>query len=132
MFMSSSAARATSFVLLALLVSGCSLLRRGDDEDAAMYEPAPITVNVANRNWSQVAVYVEIRGQRRRIGEVQASSTAALEIPDLFTMRTDLRLAATPLASSQTYRTGTILAAPGAIIQLNIENDVRLSSWSIR
>jgi hypothetical protein len=123
--------RAASLILLALLLSGCTLLRRGGD-DAEAYDPGPITIHVANRNWSQVTIYAEIRGQRRRIGEVTGASTVELTIPDLFTARTDLRLVASPLASNQTYRTGNIVAAPGAVIHLNIENDLRLSSWTIR
>jgi hypothetical protein len=127
----SPAARTALLILLTLLLSGCMLLRRGE-EDGQAYEPAPITVQVANRNWSQVTIYAEIRGQRRRIGEVTGASTAELTIPDIFTVRTDMRLIATPLASNQTYRTGNIVAPPGAVIHLNIENDLRLSSWTIR
>jgi hypothetical protein len=127
---SRNAARGATLVLLAaLLHPGCTFLRRGEEP---VYEPAPISVVVDNRNWSQVVVYAEIRGMRRRLGEVNSASSSELEIPELFSQRTDLRLVVTPLASSESYRTGVIVVAPGATVQLTVENNLRLSSWSLR
>lgn len=126
-----TAGRAALLVLLAGLLSGCTLLRRGAD-DAVVYEPGPIMVAVANRNWNQVTIYVEILGQRRRLGELPGVSDAEFELPGLFTVRTDLRLVAVPLASRQSFRTGDIVVPPGATIHLSVENNLRLSSWVVR
>jgi hypothetical protein len=126
-----TAGRAALLVLLAGLLSGCALLRRGAD-DAVVYEPGPIMVAVANRNWSQVTIYVEILGQRRRLGDVPGVSAAEFELPGVFTARTDLRLVAAPLASRLSFRTGDIVVPPGATIHFSVENNLRLSSWVVR
>jgi hypothetical protein len=116
-------------LLLGLLQSGCMLWKRGDAE---VFEPAPITVAVENRNWSQVAIYVVAGGQRHRLGEVVGTSAGGFVLPGVFTRRTDVRLIAAPLASRQQYTTSVILVSPGSTIQLNVENVLSLSSWSVR
>jgi len=122
--------RRTATLLLALLIPGCSLLRRNADD--TLYEPAPIAVTVENRNWSQVAVYAEAGGLRTRLGEVVTTGSEEFVLPGVFTHRTSIRILAVPLASRTSYRTEAIHAVPGATIHVTIENNLRLSSWHVR
>jgi hypothetical protein len=117
-------------LLFGLLLPGCFLLRRQADDTE--YEPAPITVVVENRNWNQVAIYVEAGGPRVRLGEIPGPGTVEFVLPGMFTHRTTIRLSAFPLASRESYRTEPIHAQPGAAIHVSIENNLRLSSWFVR
>ena len=121
----------TSYLLLLACADGG---RRIGPPPAEEPEPAvaPTTVEVANFNWSRVDVYAEVQGQTLRLGYVETGHTETFELPASTRAAFELELVVDPIASDAAYQTGPIPVLPGTVIQLRVENNLRLSSYSIR
>jgi hypothetical protein len=113
-----------------LLTTACGRFSRAaGDPDV---EPVPVMLVVENRHWNQITVHATSGTMRRRIGEVTPATTAEFELPLAFSLRGDLRLSVSPLASRETFRTDLIPASGGTTVHLTVETTLRLSSWTFR
>jgi hypothetical protein len=92
---------------------------------------APVTVRVTNHNWLLVEVRVLMDDHSIRLGQVETARTATFTLPPRATAATELRLAAYPLGSADKFTSGPIMVGPGAVIELEIENMLPLSSVSV-
>ena len=128
--------------LLALFVGGSAAVplqaqAREEGIPVAQNEPTPdrsgepVTVRVKNNNWLDMRIYVveTITGRRRwRLGTVTALSTARFELPEhLGAELGHLILVAEAIGSRQRKLTDRLLTWPGASVDWNIANRLRLS-----
>lgn len=90
-------ARKALLLLVLLLAAGCSA-RRG----APSMEQQRATIQVENRSWSEVVVYVVRSSQRVRLGSVPGVSTRTFVIPrSMVGAGIPLRFQADPIGSDR-------------------------------
>lgn len=93
---------------------------------------APPVVRVTNNNWSTMTVYAVQGTSRFRLGMVTSMSTAVLRIPaSILASASGLRLLADPIGGSETFQTPAIHVSPGDEVQLDLQNHLPISSYSI-
>ena len=114
--------------LVLLTLPGCSLFRKRGNN----LSNEPVTLQVVNNNWNDMVIYALVDGTRTRLGDVGASRTATLRLPTtLVTASGMLQLILDPLGSRTTFRTGQIMVNGGQRVRLLIENELRLTSWTV-
>jgi hypothetical protein len=121
---------AATLIAVLLLTAGCARFRQTNDDPDR--EPQPITLLVENRHWNQITIHAQSGTMRQRIGEVTPASSAEFELPIAFSLRGDLRISVSPLASREVYRTEPIPAPEGGTVYLVVEAQLRMSSWTFR
>lgn len=99
-------------------------------DSTAAVRVGPIPVAVENRSTRDVVIYA-VRGTlRRRLGSVPGLSRAALTVPDTFTSDFGgFSLAATAIASGESYTSDPVAPQPGLRLVLTLE--VRLASSAL-
>ncbi|MGH7466685.1 MAG: hypothetical protein ACRENP_01740 [Longimicrobiales bacterium] len=114
---------------LTLSLPACMLFRKR----TTVRSQEPVTLQVVNNNWNDIVVYALIDGTRTRLGDVGASRTTMLKLPTtLITASGMLQLILDPLGSRSTFRTGQIMVNGGQRVRLLIENELRLTSWTVQ
>jgi hypothetical protein len=112
------------FSLLALaavlvLAAGCT-----GSEQAANTGPET-TLEVDNRNFLDMNVYVLRSGQRVRVGRVGGNSRRTFTIPDyVVTGSSDLQFLVDPVGSGNTPRTYPLQVVPGESVRLVIPSNL--------
>lgn len=127
--------RLPGIVLLAFLLSGCLLGRGETDSPFSGYRSdAPVTLEVSNSHWNDVTVYALVSGQRVRLGRVTAQTQERMELPSSARPETgSLQFLAVPLAARHsTIRSPTVIANPGDRVHWSLENNLALSTISVR
>jgi hypothetical protein len=120
----------SGLVLLAVLLglSSCTLFRKRTN----VLSNEPVTLQVVNFNWSDIVIYAQVGGTRARLGDVTASGRATMTLPKSLVSSTGvLQLILDPLGSRVAFRTGQIMVHGGQQVRLQIENELRLTSWSV-
>lgn len=89
---------------------------------AAPVDPmAPAYVEVQNRGFYDMTIYVIRSGQRVRLGQVSGNSTATFELPrTMVNPGLPIRFQADPIGSSRTPFSEEISVSPGDTVQLTI------------
>ena len=72
-----------------------------------------------------------VRGQSLRLGQVETGGTESFDLPTTARAVGEIELLADPIGTDAEYTTGHILVVPGTVIELRIENNLRLSSYSV-
>lgn len=81
----------------------------------------PATLEVDNRTFLDMAVYVVDGGVRQRIGEARGNATTSLTIPErLLRGGAPLRFLCDPIGGQGLPVTDEILVAPGDVVELVI------------
>ena len=112
----------------ATLALGCSLVGGSREKRT---DP-PVVVEVRNRNWQDMHVYVLGAGQRYSLGVVTSQSTQRYELPEgAFATGRDIVLLADPIGSDEVYRSDPVLLHPGDVVQRNLANPLIHSSLFI-
>lgn len=122
---------ALAAALIAALLNAACFASRQKDENSG---PAPnneLIVSVQNNNWRDVTIYAVQNGRRVRLGTVSSHERAVLTLPAAFGGAGSLRLLLDPIGGNA-YLTEPIALRPGDMLDLVIENNLRLSSWSVR
>jgi len=106
-------------LLVMALVAGVSACSNGQ---AAPVDPmAPTYVEVQNRAFLDMTIYVVRSGQRVRLGQVSGNSTATFELPKtMVNPGLPIRFQADPIGSSRTPFSQEISVNPGDTVQLTI------------
>lgn len=114
---------------ISLALSGCMFLKKKAPVDPTQ----PVTIEVENNNWSDVVIYALVDGSRTRLGSVGAANRATIEVP-LGAMRLpgNMTLVLDPLGSRATYRAGPMSVSFGNLVRLKVENELRLTSWTVQ
>ena len=116
--------------LSALLFASASGCFRARGEDT---RPEPPTIEVRNRYFGAVIVYVISSGNAQRLGMVQSNRTERFDFPvGVNPFGPDVRLAADPVGDFETYTSETIALSGGDVVVLTVENALRLSNVFVR
>lgn len=118
-------------LLLATTLAACaSSLDGGDAAQSA--STGETLVRVKNHNWADMTVYLVRGGMRVRLGTVTSMTETTLTVPRaILAAGIDVQLIADPIGSSQRFMTETIMVSPGQTIDLMLENNLNLSSYSV-
>lgn len=92
------------------------------------------TLVVENNNWSDMVIYVTRGASRTRIGSVTSMRTATFRITDSMAGGGygEVRIIADPVGTDRTYTSPVINIVPGSQVQLRLQNNVQVSSFSVR
>jgi hypothetical protein len=121
---------ALPLLAISLALTSCMLLKKkGPPADPTQ----PVTLEIENNNWQDVVIYALVDGTRTRLGSVGAANRTKLEIP-LGAMRLpgNMTLLLDPLGSRATYRAGPMSVSFGNLVRLKVENELRLTSWTVQ
>jgi hypothetical protein len=117
-------------------VAGCARSRSSSPsaEAASPELGTDIPVEIQNRHWRDLTIYVVRQGLRTRLGTVTANRTATLLISrgHMQGYRGDIRLVADPLGSGTSLTSEPIRVLPGQIIVWTLETDLTRSSIGLR
>ena len=113
--------RANRLLGLTLLLAACG---SGSQADEASPSPSrgPATLEVENRAFLDMTVYVLDGAQRRRLGVVTGNTTAHLTIPDYLIRggSAPLRFLADPIGGRRLPVTETVVVEPGDTVAITI------------
>jgi len=116
----------------ALAVASCAPLFGGGKRAIRDTSNSDIHIRVANRNWSDVTVYALVGSSRMRLGTVISMSEQIFVLPRAVSASTgELRLLIDPIGTWRGYMTEAIMAFPGQVIELNVENNLGLTNWAV-
>lgn len=115
------------------LWSACTGSKNPDEPAAAPIPDVGMTLYVENHNVLDVRVFLLTDGDRQKIGTVPSLSKRIFQVSvaDLGGAL-ELRLLADPIGSRDSFSTQPIPVQPGAIIEWQVEKDIRFSSILLR
>ena len=110
--------RLAARLLTLCLVLACSTAGSGDDSPAP--DRGPATLEVDNRNFLDMTVYVVDGVQRQRLGVARGSSTTSLTIPERLIRggARPLRFLCDPIGGQGLPVSEEIVVEPGDIVEL--------------
>ena len=121
--------RLFSVLALVLSLSSCMLFKKREQ----VQSDEPVTLQVENRNWNDITIYAMVNGTRTRLTNVGAARSVTIRVPQTLLPPSQLLdLVLDPLGSRGTFRTGGILVNSGQRVRLFIENELRLTTWSVQ
>ncbi len=91
------------------------------------------TLVVENSNWSDMVIYLVRGASRARLGSVTSMGTAKFRITDGMAGGSfgELRIMADPIGSDRTYTSPVINIVPGSQVELRLQNNIQISSFSV-
>jgi hypothetical protein len=115
----------------ALSVGGCAS-GFGGRGGVPQAEQREALLRVKNYNWSDVTIYAIRSGVQFRIGTVPSMGEQVFTLSATLTSGTsDFQLFARPLASGYGFMSEPILLSGSQAIDLTLENNINLSSYSV-
>ncbi len=126
----------TAALAVAALAGGCATGRgavAADDWASAQAAPDELAVvHVDNHNWQDVDVFAVREGMKVRLGMVTSMTSGDFRLPQAFLVgSSNVQLQIDPIGSSSGYLTQSILVSPGQTVDLRIENNLNLTSYSV-
>ncbi len=115
--------------LVAVMLVGLSCGGRSTDEP-----PAPLArslVHVINNNTLTMHMYAIVGPQMASLGVVSSFSRETYELPTSAVARGEVRILADPIGSRVGYVTDRIVFSPGDEIEVKLENNLAISSYSV-
>lgn len=118
------------------VAGGCATGRgAGTYDELTSAQPAPehaATVRVENNNWQDVDVYAIRSGQKIRLGMVTSMTSTDFALPaSLLTGSPNVQLYIHPIGTNGGYLSQSMLVAAGQTIDLRVENNINLTSYSV-
>jgi hypothetical protein len=114
----------------AAALGACAPVAEQAAVNAPVREKAKLVVQ--NQSWSDVAVYLVSGGRRARVGTVASMSSGQFAVPDAYILGvSDITVQADPIGSKITYTSEPIQVFPGARINLQVANTIRMSSYGV-
>jgi|SRR5918995_5473899 hypothetical protein len=108
--------------ILALIATGCLFARKAPDAGVDADQSKDVPLQVINRNWLDVTIYVIHDGQRTRLGVAGGSDQTAMVLPSrLLGVGRELQLYGDPIGSSERAVTDVLVIQPGQFIQWLLE-----------
>jgi hypothetical protein len=102
-------------------------------------DPAPrdevsgFLVLLTNRHLLDVNIFLQHDGQADRIAMVNSASSTTLELPPhMLGQGGGIRLIAEPIGDDTRYTTDILTVQPGQMVELNVENPIARSNYSIQ
>lgn len=128
---------AMAAVLAGMVAGGCAHAARG----AAAHEVTASllqgdegpAVEVHNRFWQEVNVYLYVGGQRARLGSVMSNRSARFSIARFGGWDShSLRLNVDPIGTPESYTTEDFSLSPGQWAECNVEGTLQFSNYAVR
>ena len=119
-------------LVLALTLVGCGRDPRPEDVTPVGFTE-DIALEVDNRNFNDVVIYLRREGVRTRIGEVTGSMFATLMIPRalLSGITREVQFQADPVGADRTITSFPVFIRPGEHVHLTIENNFRAANIQV-
>ena len=115
-----------------VLVLACAGPRQNVDP-APQDEAKSFLLLLTNRYLLDVNVFLQHDGQADRIAMVNSASTRTLELPlHMLGQGGVIRLIAEPIGDDTRYTTDILTVQPGQMVELNVENPIARSNYSIQ
>jgi hypothetical protein len=115
-----------------VLVLACAGPRQNVDP-APEDEPKGFLLIMTNRYLLDVNVFLQHDGQADRIAMVNSASSRTLELPlHMLGQGGVIRLIAEPIGDDTRYTTDILTVQPGQMVELNVENPIARSNYSIQ
>lgn len=132
--------RAPRGLLLAAALGTAATACSAPRPDMTAAEPEPASMNsegfsliLNNRHYLDVNVFVHHDGQASRVAMVTGSSSSAVVVPRWMLGKGGvIRLIAEPIGEYSSYVTDNLVIQPGQIVELNVENAIARSNYSVR
>jgi len=125
--------RSAASIALIVLLTGCWPFGGNEDDERRPQPPEePPRAVVTNMHWAAVNVFVVYRGSNHRLGTLTTSQTERFELPPGSDIGSDVRFIIDPIGSTQGYVTESVYAQSGQEIIVRIENNLNLTTVSIR
>jgi hypothetical protein len=117
---------------LSLALAGCGRDPRPEDIQPIGFTD-DIALEVDNRNFSDVVIYLRREGTRTRIGEVTGSMFVTLMIPRtlLSGITREVQFQADPVGADRTITSYPVFIRPGEHVHLTIENNFRAATIQV-
>lgn len=113
--------------------SACTGSHTPDDPAAEPAADRGMILFVDNHNFLDVRVFLLTDGDRLKIGTVPSLSKRVFRVTEAdLGGALELRLLADPIGSRDSFSTQAIPVQPGAIIEWQVEKDIRFSSILLR
>lgn len=121
-------------VTLALALTACGASgRRAGGDTAPRPDRTPVTVNVRNLAWTSIHVYAISGAAWQSLGVLTSQGEETYEIPPgVIGARREIRLAADPVGSSRAYISDPIHVEDGDRVMWTIQDNLALSSVTVR
>jgi hypothetical protein len=88
---------------------------------------------LTNHHLLDVNVFLQHDGQADRVAMVNAATSKAMELPlRMLGQGGAIRLIAEPIGDETSYTTDILTVQPGQVVQLNVENPIARSNYSIQ
>jgi hypothetical protein len=103
-------------------------------EQAELAAPeSQTTLIVQNNNWSDMVIYLARGPSRARLGSVTSMATAKFKISDAMSGGGygDVRIIADPIGGNRTYTSPVINIVPGSQVEIRLQNNIQISSFSV-
>ncbi len=114
-----------------LTASSCSLSKSGASNAPASWS-GEIALQVVNRHWLDVTIYVLHDGQLTRVGVAGGSASTDLTLPSrLVGVGRELRLYGDPIGSPERAITEVITIQPGQSIEWLLETELARSTVGV-
>jgi hypothetical protein len=131
----SSISRPVTLALFVVLAGGCATAANSE----WMSNEAPLapynrqtTVVVENYNWADMVLYAVRQSTRIRLGMVSSMNSRRFDVPSGVNVGSGpIELLAEAIGSADRYLTGPMTVNEGQRVQLRIENQLPISTWSI-
>lgn len=124
--------RARSVAVAAVVALTGAACATGGGLSAGDREARSVVVLVENNNWQDATVYVVGPGPRARLGTVTSMTSKRFRVPLALQSPEGLQLQANLIGSSARNLTNRILVNPGHQVRWTLENQLALSSYSVR
>ena len=120
----------THRVLIALVLA-CAGPRQNVDPDPLEADGFSLILN--NRHLLDVNIFLQHDGQPDRIATVPSATTRAIVLPlRMLGQAKTIRIIAEPIGDPTSYTTDVLVVQPGQIVELNVENLITRSNYSIQ
>jgi hypothetical protein len=100
-------------------------------EDMVVIE-IPTRVYVTNNHQLDVRVFAFNESQSIPLGSVSSFTTETFQLPNAILMRGRVRIVADPIGAVTAYLTDVITFGPGQDIEVIVQNNLQLSTYSLR
>ena len=123
-------------VVAAAWVGGCATgktaVPAGEEQDALAAPAPPAIVHVSNQNWQDIDLFVVRPGAKLRLGVVTSMGTMDFRLPSaIMSGVPSLQLIVSPIGGGRDYITPEISLGRGQTLDLEIENNLRMTSYAI-
>jgi hypothetical protein len=128
-----SMARVSALTVFFLALASSASAQEAPKKVAEKSHKETITLEVENNNYLDMHIYGVRDGYFRSLGVVTGLTSEALTIPETLTLPgAEFQILADPIGGTLSYLTDPIVLGTGKEVDLTVQSDLALSSYSVR